>query len=195
MVSASGAHRLSWNARYERSKARLVCRLEALLRHTERPHLAIAEWTIVAIERLPAVGRLRGTLFLESRVDRRPGDSDFLYTLSVSDKGFVLGYHENVLLDSGRRREDSTVTLVHCAPEGSEAAPQSHDDKALAKMRAFTEKMAGHALDDDFWQAQVDSVSDNPDFKVPNGIESWLEMLPVGDNGDAPESLVVRWTS
>ena len=190
---ASGARRLSWNVRYERSKPRLVRRLEALLRHSQHRDLASAEWIIAAVERLPAVGGLRGSLFLENRVARRPGDSDFLYTLSVSDKGFGLGYQESVLKDGGQRHRDSNLTLVRCEPEGSEAASQSRDDDALARMRAFAETIAGHRFDDHYWQPQLDAASDNPEIDVPNGIESWLEMLPVGDDGDAPESLVIHW--
>ena len=190
---ASTLCRLDWNARYERSRSRLVRRLEALLRLSRLGDLASAEWTIAAVQRLPAIGRVRGSLRLENRVAQRPGDSDFIYTLSVSDQGFELGYHESVLLDGGQRDHSSSLTLVRCEPEGSGAASENQDDEALVMMREYAEMIAGHRFDDDFWQAQVEAASENPDIDVPNGIEAWLDMLPVDDNGDSPESLVVRW--
>ena len=190
---AFAPRRMDWNARYERSKPRLVRRLEALLRRSQLGDLASAEWTIAAVERLPAVGFLRGSLRLENRLTQRPGDSDFIYTLSVSEQGFDLRYHENDLLDSGRRDLRSSETLVRCEPQGSKAVSQSRDDEALARMREHAEMIAGHRFDDHDWQAQVEAASENSDFDAPNGIESWLEMVPVGDDGDAPESLVIRW--
>ena len=60
-------------------------------------------------------------------------------------------------------------------------------------MREHAEMIAGHRFDDHDWKVQVEAASENSDFDVPNGIESWLEMVPVGDDGDAPESLVIRW--
>ena len=189
----SAIRALDWNARYERSKPRLVRRIEALLRLSRLGDLASAEWTIAAVQRLPAVGLLRGSLSLENRTARRPGDSDFLYTLSVSDQGFELGYHESVLLDSGQRQYSSSLTLMRCEPEGRGTASTSQDDEALATMREHAETIAGRPFDDHEWQAEVEAASENPDIDVPNGIEKWLEMLPVDDNGDSPESLVVRW--
>ena len=122
-----------------------------------------------------------------------PGDSDFIYTMSVSDQGFELGYLESVLLDSGRRENSSSFTLVRCEPEGSEADSESQDDEALALMREHAEMIAGRSFDDHEWQAEVEAASENPDIDVPNGIETWLEMLPVDDDGNSPESVVVRW--
>ena len=190
---ASALRRLDWNVRYEGSKSRLVRRLEALLRLSRLGDLVSAEWTIAAVQRLPAVGRVRGSLRLENRVARRPGDADLIYTLSISDQCFELGYHESVLLDGGRREKSSSLTLVRCEPEGIGAASESQVDEALAMKQEYGEMIAGYGLDDHDWQAEVEAASENPDIDFPNGIETWLEMLPVDDNGDSPDSLVVRW--
>ena len=192
-VGTSGSPRLDWNAWYERSKPGLVSRLEALLRLSRLGDLASAEWTIAAVERLPAVGHLRGSLRLENRAALRPGDSDFIYTLSVSDRGFELGYHKSDLLDGGQRERSCSATLVRCKPEGSGAASESRDDEAPAIMGEYAEMDAGRRFGDYEWQAEVEAAGENSNIDVTNGIEAWLNMLPVDDSGGAPDSLVVLW--
>ena len=56
----------------------------------------------------------------------------------------------------------------------------------------FAETIVGHLFDDYFRQAQSDCASDNAEIEVPNGIEPWLDMLPIGDDEDSLESLVIR---
>ena len=60
-------------------------------------------------------------------------------------------------------------------------------------MREMVEMMAGRSFSDEEWRVQVEAASGHSGADVPNGIENWLETLPVGDDGDAPKSVLVRW--
>ena len=102
--------RLRWNTRYEASKPRLVDRLEALMRISDDGELPQAERTIAAIRNLPEVGEYGGSVRIENRVARKPGDSDFIYSLFVGDQGFELSYHERPTMEGEQWDYTDTVT-------------------------------------------------------------------------------------
>ena len=184
---------LRWNTRYEASRPRLVQRLKALMRSSDEGELDRAEQTIAAIRGLPNVGQYGGSVRIENRVARQPGDSDFIYSLFVGDQGFELAYHERLMLEGGQRDYSDTMTLVRCGPVGWETEEDSADEEALANMRAVAEMMAGQPFDDEDWQMQVEATREMEEANLPNGIEEWLEMLPVDDEGRCPKTVSVEW--
>ena len=187
--------RLRWNTRYEASKPRLVDRLEALMRISDDDDRPQAERMIAAIRNLPEVGDYGGSVRIENRVARKPGDSDFIYTLFVDDEGFQLFYHERLMMEGGHRDYTDTMTLVKCNPVGWDSDDESldEDEEALANMREFVEMMAGGPFSDEEWQMQVEAAREMEEVDLPNGIDRWLEMLPVDDEGKFPETVSVEW--
>ena len=81
---------LRWNTRYEAAKPRLVGRMQALIGISDKGQLAQAERTIATIRSLPDLGEHRGSVRIVNRVATKPGDSDFVYSLFVTDQGFEL---------------------------------------------------------------------------------------------------------
>ena len=136
---------LRWNTRYEASKPRLIQRLKALMRYSDESELDRAEQTIAAIRSLPNVGEYGGSVRIENRVARQPGDSDFIYSLFASDQGFELSYHERLTMEGGQWDYTDTMTLVKCNPVGWDSDDESldEDEEALENMREFVEMMAG----------------------------------------------------
>ena len=187
--------KLQWNTRYEASKSRLVDRLEALMRISDDGELPQAERTIAAIRNLPEVGEFGGSVRIENRVARKPGDSDFIYSLFVDDQGFELSYHERLTMEGGQWDYTDTMTLVKCHPVGWDSDDESldEDEEALANMREFVEMMAGGPFSDEEWQMQVEAARETEEVDLPNGIDRWLEMLPVDDEGNCPETVSVEW--
>ena len=185
---------LNWSARYERSKAHLVRRLEALAYLADSADFERAERLIAAVQLLPEVGESGGGLRIEKRIAERPGDSDFIYSLFLSDDGFELGYQEIDLLPGGDRRFALSRTLVRCARLGCDEDDKNEDAEALSNMRRYVEMQTGRKFDDDEWKQQIEAASESPGADVPNGIERWLEMLPVDDDGDYPEYIIVQWS-
>ena len=191
--------KLQWNTRYEASKPRLVDRLEALMRISDEGELPHAERTISAIRNLPEVGEYGGSVRIENRVARRPGDSDFIYSLFVSDEGFELSYHERLPMEGGQRDYTDGMTLVNCNPVGCDSDDESldededEDEEALANMRESVEMMAGSPFSDEEWQMQVEAAREMEEIDLPNGIDRWLGMLPVDDEGKCPETVSVEW--
>ena len=184
---------LRWNTRYEASKPRLAKRLKALMRISDEVELHQAERTIAAIQNLPEVGEYGGSVRIENRAAKRPGDSDFIYSLFVGDQGFQLSYHERVSMEGGQWDYTDVVTLVTCEPVGWETEDESADEEALANMRAVAEMMAGRSFDDEEWQMQVEAAREMEEASLPNGIEEWLEMLPVDDEGRCPKTVSIGW--
>ena len=184
---------LTWNSRYERSKPHLVRRLEALMRVSTPADSAQAERLIGAVRRLPEVGDAGGSLRVENSVAQRPGDSDFVYSLFLSDEGFQLLYHTRMLIGGGQHDYTASRTLVRCALVRSDDDERDEDAERLAMMRESAEMMAGRAFDDDEWKHHVEAASESSGVDVSNGIEDWLEMLPVDDDGDGAEAVVVQW--
>lgn len=186
---------LKWNSRYERSKIRLVQCLEALARHADPEDLEKAKKLIAAVQRLPEVIEgTGGSLRLENRVAKRVGDSDFVYHLSLDEYGFGLSYIEYMLYDENLREHTSILELVRCNPLGCEDG-SSCDEEALEMMRETVEMMFG-PVDDDEWEQQVEAAYETDDIEIPNGIESWLEMLemlPLHDDGSVPKTVTVKW--
>ena len=184
---------LTWNARYERSKPHLVRRLEALMRVSDPADSARAERLIAAVRRFPEVGDAGGSLRVENRVAQRPGDSDFICSLFLSDEGFQLLYHTRMLIGGGQHDYTASRTLVRCTLVGWDEDEGDEDAERLAMMRESAEMMAGRAFDDDEWKRHVDAASESSGVDLPDGIEDWLEMLPVDDDGDVAETVVVQW--
>ena len=60
-------------------------------------------------------------------------------------------------------------------------------------MRAVAEMMAGKPFDDEDWQMQVEAAREMEEANLPNGIEEWLEMLPVDEEGRCPKTVSVEW--
>ena len=197
--SAAHTVTLTWNARYERSKPYLVRRLEALMRVSDSADSAQAERLIAAVRRLPEVGDAGGGLRVENRVGQRPGDSEFIYSLLLSDEGFQLLYHTRMLIGGGQHDYTASRTLVRCTLVGWDEDKDEDEDEGdedadrLAMMRESAEMMAGRAFDDDEWKQHVEAASESSGVDLPNGIEDWLEMLPVDDDGDVAETVVVQW--
>ena len=106
---------------------------------------------------------------------------------------FELSYYESMLIGGGRRDSTSTITLVRCTSVDFDDEDEDRDTAELEGMREMVEMMAGRSFRDEEWREQVEVASGHSSADVPNGIEDWLEMLPVGDDGDAPESVLVRW--
>lgn len=124
---------------------------------------------------------------------RRPGDSDFIYSLFVDDQGFELTYHERLMMEGGQRDYTDTMTLVRCRPAGWEADENSTDEEVLANMREVAEMMAGRRFDDEYWQMQVEATREMEEVNLPNGIEEWLEMVPMDDGGRYPKTVSIEW--
>ena len=154
---------------------------------------AQAERLIGAVRRLPEVGDAGGSLRVENSVAQRPGDSDFVYSLFLSDEGFQLLYHTRMLIGGGQHDYTASRTLVRCALVRSDDDERDEDAERLAMMRESAEMMAGRAFDDDEWKQHVEAASESSGVDVSNGIEDWLEMLPVDDDGDGAEAVVVQW--
>lgn len=192
--SSDDRARLRWNTRYERAKPSLLRRLVALIRVSDPGDFESAGRLIAAVGLLPEVGESGGRLTVENRVAQGIGDSDFIYSLYLDDDCFELGYYESMLIGDGQRDNTPTVTLVRCTSVDYDDEDEDADTAELEGLREMTEMMAGRSFDDDEWRAQVEAASGSPDVDIPNGIETWLEMLPVADNGDAPETVIVRWT-
>ena len=163
------------------------------MRSSDEGELDRAEQTIAAIRSLPNVGQYGGSVRIENRVARQLGDSDFIYSLFVGDQGFELAYHERLMMEGGQRDYTDTMTLVRCGPVGWETEEDSPDEEALANMRAVAEMMAGQPFDDEDWQMQVEATREMEEANLPNGIEEWLEMLPMDDEGRCPETVSVEW--
>ena len=190
---ASTQFELLWNGRYEASKPRLIQRLKAVMRISDEGELAQAQRTIAAIRNLPNVGAYGGNVRIENRTARRPGDSDFIYSLFVGDQGFELSCHERVKMEGGQWDYADTVTLVKCNPVDWETDEESVDEEALANMRAVAEMMAGEPFNDEEWQMQVEAAREMEEINLPNGIDDWLAMLPVDDEGRCPETVSIEW--
>ena len=150
---------LRWNERYEAAKPRLVRQMQALMHISNKGELAQAEQVIAAIRSLPTVGEHQGSIRIVNQIAKLPGDSDFVYSLSVSDEGFELSYYEEVQLWDGQWDYAYPDTLVQCRPIDCEADDESSDEEALANMRLQIELMIGERLDDEYWQMQVELAS------------------------------------
>lgn len=183
---------LRWNERYEAAKPRLVRQMQALLQITDKGQLAQAQQVVTAIRSLPTVGERQGCIRIVNRVARRPGDSDFVYSLSISDEGFELSYHEEMKMGEEQWDYAYPDTLVQCRPIDCEADDESSDEEALANMRHQIELMIGERLNDEDWLMQVDVASAQDDL-VPNGILRWLDMLPVDDDGMCSDTVSLEW--
>ena len=183
---------LRWNERYDSAKPTLVRQLQALMQISDKGQLVQAEQVVVAVRSLPTVGEHRGGLRIVDRVARRLGDSDFFYSLSISDEGFELSYHEEMKIGEELREYAYPDTLVQCRPIDCKADDESSDEEALANMRHQIELMIGERLDDEDWLMQVEDASAHDDL-VPNGILRWLEMLPVDDDGTCSDSVSLEW--
>ena len=185
--------RLRWNTRYEHAKPSLLRRLVALTRASAPGDFESAGRLIAAVGLLPEVGESGGRLTVENRVAQDVGDSDFIYSLHLGEDGFELSHFERMLIGGGQRDYTPTVTLVRCTSDDFDDEDEDADTAELEGLREMTEMMAGHTFDDDEWRAQVEAASGSSDVDIPNGIETWLEMLPVADDGDPPETVIVRW--
>lgn len=192
-LEATTSMRVSWNTRYEASKPRLVQRMKAMMRITDKGELVHAEHTIAAVRNLPEVGKHGGSVRIENRVAQVPGDSDFIYSLFVSDEGFELCYHERLMMEGGQSDYTDTLTLVRCNPIHWETDEESLDEEALANMREVAEMMAEEPFDDEEWQMQVEAARELGEVNLPNGIEDWLEMLPVDNEGKCPKTVRIEW--
>ena len=190
---AGTSTRLNWNSQYEVSKPRLIRRMKALIRITDQDQLPRAIRTIAAIRNLPEVGEYGGDVRVENRMARKPGDSDFIYSLFVSDERFELNYHERLMMGGGQRDYTNTLTLARCEPLGWETDEDRLDEEALANMREVSEMMRGRPFDDEEWQVEIEAVHEMQEVNLPNGIEHWLEMLPVDDEGICPKTVTVEW--
>lgn len=184
---------LSWNKRYETSKLLLVRRLVALMSISDRGDLARARQTIRAVLDLPNVGDYKGSVSIENKVAKNLGDSDFIYSLFVREDGFELSYFEYMNIGCGQRDHTGVMTLVQCYPKGCEADENSVDIESIENMREYSEMLMGRSFDDEEWQTTIESASETDQAGLPNGINSWLEMLPVSDDGECPETITVRW--
>lgn len=185
--------KLRWNTRYEQAKPSLLRRLVALIPASDPGEFEAAGRLIAGIGNLPEVGDSGGSLRIENRVAENVGDSDFIYSLHLDEDCFELSYYERMLIGGGQRDSTATVTFVSCTSEYFDDEDEDRDTVELEGMRELAEVMAGRCFSDEEWRLQVDAASGHSGADVPNGIEDWLEMLPVGDDGDAPESVLVRW--
>ena len=96
-------------------------------------------------------------------------------------------------MEGGQWDYADTVTLVKCNPVDWETDEESVDEEALANMRAVAEMMAGEPFNDEEWQMQVEAAREMEEINLPNGIDDWLAMLPVDDEGRCPETVSIEW--
>ena len=185
--------KLRWNTRYEQAKPSLLRRLVALVRASDPSDFEAAGRLIAGIGNLPEVGDSGGSLRIENRVAKNVGDSDFIYSLLLDDDCFELSYYESMLIGGGQGDSTATITLVRCTSVDFVDEDEDRDTAELEGMREMVEMMAGRSFSGEEWRVQAEAASGHSGADVPNGIEDWLEMLPVGDDGDAPESVLVRW--
>ena len=186
--------RLHWNRRYESAKSQLVQRIEALKRISPKSDSVRANRTIDAIRSLPVVGDNWGSVRIVDHRAKKVGDSDFVYSLSVTDEGFKLSYHEQMMVGHGRSEFAYPDTLVQCRPIDSEEVGESSDEEGLANMREGIEMFFGMKFDDEEWKMQLDLAAQFGDSDlVPNGISRWLDMLPVDDDGTCPNTVRINW--
>lgn len=166
--------------------------MQALMQISDKGRLAQAEQVVAAVRNLPTVGEPQGSIRIVNRVARLPGDSDFVYSLSMSDEGFELSYHEEVKM--GEEQWDCAYpdALVQCRPIACKADDESSNEETLAIMRHQIELMIGERLDDEDWLMQLEAASAQDDL-VPNGILRWLEMLPVADAGMCSDTVSLDW--
>ncbi len=136
----------------------------------------------------------RGTLRIENRAARRVGDSDFIYSLSVDDAGFVLSYHERMMIDSSGQRDNAfNDTIVECRDAGDPDDDESLDEETLANMREGIEMAFGVSFTESEWQEEIEAASAAGNDTVPNGIIRWLEMLPVEEDGTPFKDVRLTW--
>ena len=186
--------RLHWNRRYESAKSQLVQRIEALKRISPKSDFVRANRTIDAIRSLPVVGDNWGSVRIVDHRAKKVGDSDFVYSLSVTDEGFKLSYHEQMMVRHGQSEFAYPDTLVQCRPIDSEEVGESSDEEGLVNMREGIEMFFGMKFDDEEWRMQLDWAAQSGDSDlVPNGISRWLDMLPVDDDGTCPNTVRINW--
>ena len=46
---------------------------------------------------------------------------------------------------------------------------------------------------DEDWQWQVNLARESHSILVPNGIDSWLESMPIDNEEDAPVTVRIQW--
>lgn len=182
-----------WNASYEAAKPRLVERLRAMVPHLHPSDREQAKGMIAAVESLPFVGDVGGSLTITRRAARQVGDSDFVYWLDIGEAGFELSTWERMKIARGQSENAYERKLVSCRPLGEGKTHIDEDEEALEFMREALAEVHGLRMNDEDWQMQLDAARGLDDDLVPNGILRWLEVIPIDPDGEVPAGVSVEW--
>ena len=181
-----------WNAGYETAKPRLVELMRSILPITDPFQMERANETIAAVESLPFVGEHRGSLTITDQQFER--GADFVYCLSVGEYGFQLSHWERMNIGGGQSDFTPERMLVNCRPVNETPTEVEDEDlEALEFMREGIEGFIGTRMSDEDWQWQVNLARESDSSVVPNGINNWLESIPIDKEEDPPATVRIQW--
>ena len=126
--------------------------------------------------------------------DNRPSTGPILSWLSVGEYGFKLSRWER--MNTYGQLSDFTPErmLVNC--RSADEKPIDGDDGDLEALEIRTEGIEGFIsmrTSDEDWQWQVNLARESHSSLVPNGIDYWLESIPIDNEEDAPVTVRIQW--
>ena len=190
--SCTRVDEVRWNARYEAAKPRLVERLRAMLPFSGPEEIERAKETIAAVESLPLVGKHQGGLRIVNKTADQLGGSDSYFWLGLNEHGFELSSWESSKTGGGRTEFENKGVLVNCGSADQEPAEDDDEDlESIRFVRGVFERQFGLQMSDEEWQMLVDAA--NEAYDEPNGILTWLEIIPIAGDGELPASVSIQW--